>query len=337
MLDSYVGQRDALAPLITSIEASRVTGRPLPHSLFLGPPGAGKTTLAKAVAVELGVPSVVLNCASVTEKTTIADAAMKLSGGGLLILDEIHSLDRKQAEALFSLTDEGTVTVMRPVIGRGWAYAWMETAADLPSDYPGDFTGAGLYEVPVPMQTKETAPEQVIVGGVVILGCTTDEALLPPALLSRLSRLLVRLRAYNLDELATIADDYAATLGLKMDGDAAVLVAQRSRQSPRRVKQLTERASDYAVAQGMEYITAIDVEDALRAAGVDSLGLESPHRALLRVLDAAPNGLSRTSLGQRLGLPPRNVELYFGELAARDLVTIDTRHRITDAGRAVLA
>lgn len=336
MLRDYIGQRDSLTPLLAALEASKVTRRPLPHALFLGKPGTGKTELAKVTAREVGGPCVIINAATVKDSEAISQAAVRAQGG-VLFLDEIHALDRKQAECLFTLLDTSTVTVQQPVIGAGWTYQWIESEADWPTGTPGYFYGPGLYEIQVPVETRQTYAQEVIVGEVTVIGATTDEAMLPPALLSRLSRLLVRLRPYNIEELATIAARFAEeSLSCTMDGEAAVVLAQRSRQSPRRIKQLTERASDYAVVDG-GIITIENAEAALAAAGVDENGLEAPHREMLRLLVEAADGLSRTSLAQRMGLPPRNAELYWGDLLAQGFVTIGRRHEATEAGRAVMA
>lgn len=334
MLDSYIGQRDSLTPLIAAIAASRATGRPLPHSLFLGKPGTGKTELAKAVAKEMGGPCVILNAATVKESEAIAVAAEKAQGG-TLFLDEIHALDRKQAEALFTLIDTATITLPRPVMGTQWQYVEITRAEDHPLS-PDLFYGPGLYEAPVQVPTRQTEPEDIIVDDVTVIGATTDEAMLPPALLSRLSRLIVRLRPYTAVELALIASDYAEDhLDCRIEDGAAALLAARARQSPRRVKQLTERASDYAVVDG-KVITKVHVEKALEAAGVDQYGLEAPHREMLRIL-VESGGVSRTSLAQRMGIPARNMELYWSDLNERGFVTIGRRHEVTDEGKKVLA
>lgn len=313
-----------------------MTGRPLPHCLFLGRPGTGKTQLAKALAEEVGGPFVYINSATVRDPDAIAQAALK-AVGGILLLDEVHALDRKVSESTFTLLDEGTVMVQRPIIGAGWEYRWIETADEWPVDTPGYWNGARLYEVRVPVETKRTEAVPTIVGAITVIGATTDEALLPPALLSRLSRLTVRLRPYTPEELGRISIKHATDLGLHITANAERLISLRSRRTPRRVKQLTERAGDRTWADHRNIITEDDALDALAAMGVDAEGLEEPHREMLRILVDSGGGLSRTSLANHMGLPPKGADLYFGELMAKGLVMIGRRHDVTDAGRAALA
>lgn len=336
MLDGYVGQRDRLAPLIAAIEASRKTGRPLPHMLFLGKPGTGKTELAKAVAAEMGVPFSVLHGPNVADRAEVGGKVMAAQGG-ILFVDEVHALPRAMAEDLFTLLDEGTITVQRPVVGMGWDWGWADSEDELDPLVRHTWRGSpGVYEMPRAVETSKTEPERVVVGDITVIGATTDEALLPPAFLSRLSRLTVRLRPYSLRELEEIAVGHAATLNTQLLAGAAKVVAGRSRNSPRRVKQLTERAVDVAVARrDSNAVYDGDAKEACEALGVDAWGLEDPHRQMLRIL-AESGGVSRTSLAQRMGIPARNADLYWGELAELGMVTIGRRHEATDAGKAVV-
>lgn len=347
MLDSYIGQRDSLAMLMVTLRAREQREGRLPNMLFLGGPGRGKTTLAKAVADELDVPFVAVHGPSIrdahggNEKAAMA-ALLRQAEGGILFVDEIHSLSRTVAEDMYRAIDEGTISETVPVMAQATQQTFVtaEKAEDLPPQMRDQFQwrGPGIYKVneQVEVATRQTETRQVQIGDVTIIGATTDEAMLPPAFLSRLSALTVRLRPYNEEEMGNIAIRHAFDIGSDVDAKAALELAVRGRQTPRRVKQLTERAAEWAIAQGREQITRQDVIDTCAAMGVDQHGLEEPHRQMLRLLAEQPKGLSRTSLAQRMGLPAKNADLYWGDLMEVGFVTIGTKHEITDKGREAI-
>lgn len=345
MLDHYVGQRDVLAPLEAAITSSRIMGRPLPNMLFLGGPGRGKTTLAKAVGQEMGRPVVTLHGSSTIERQSVVDKIMEAKGG-ILFIDEIHALPRQISEELYRVIDDGLVAVQTPKMQvefkrvAGWAD---EPQQVMPSDRwlwhgPGYYW---MYE-PVSKRTKELQYELVEVKPITIIGATTDEALLPEPFYSRLSSLMIRLRPYTIQELQGIANNHATELGMFMTPMATETVAERARGIPRRVKHLTERAADFTVSLGAKIgsgdwiIQAADVHAALASLGIDQYGLEEPHRAILRILGQSERGLSRTSLAQSIGIPMRNLDTYWGDLVALGMVQVSTRHEITDTGRSAI-
>lgn len=337
MLENFTGQREAITPLMVAIAASRRTGRSLPNALFLGGPGRGKTTLAKAVADELELPFVTLHGSSTIERQSIADKIMEAKGG-ILFIDEIHALPRQICEDLYRVIDEGKLSVSIPKVITTWKEQaeWVEKKDDLPENSQWLWRGPYYYMVPVATSKNSRETETILmdVGPITVLGATTDEALLPEPFYSRLSSLIVRLQPYSLMELATIAQDHATSLDMKLDDDAATLIALRSGKTPRRVKQLTERAADWVVSMyATDLIEGNHAKDMLNMIGVDQHGLQQPHRDIMRVLSEHQNGLSRTSLAQNLRIPPRNVEHYWADLSEAGFVTIDTRHRITEEGR----
>ena len=347
MLDNYVGQRDALAPLLAAIAASRKTGRPLPNMLFLGGPGRGKTTLAKAVAHETGQKFVTLHGSSTLERAAVTEKILEAEGGTLFI-DEVHALPRQTAEDLYRVIDERKVTILVPKMETKWQKEtfWADTVEQVPPElrWIWEGQGAGYFTAmrPYLKPTKEHETQTVEVSSITIIGATTDEALLPEPFYSRLSALTVRLREYTTEELADIASKRAEFYGMFITPRAAETVAQCSRKTPRRVEHLTDRAGNFAVMNGSpqpsgDYV--IDhshVEAALSAMGIDSLGLEEPHRAILGYLARAEKGLSRTTLAQSVGIPMRNLDTYWGDLVGLGLVEIQTRHQITERGRQAL-
>ena len=348
MLDQYVGQKDSLAMLLMTLRAQKQTNRPLPHMLFLGQPGRGKSTLAKALASELDCPFVIVHGPSIRdahggkEHETIADR-IREAAGGILFIDEIHALSRTVAEDIYRAIDEGQITVTEQATETVLQpeYYPALSQADLPPELWDEFAlaGPGMYKAMVATEvpSKAVVTKTINVGPVTIIGATTDEAMLPPAFLSRLSALVVRLRAYTAEEMANIAIAHAfGQLGTEITAEAAYEAAVRSRATPRRIKQIVERAAEWTTATGGQQITVKDVLDTCAAMGIDRFGMEAPHREMLGLLASADKGLSRTSLAQRMNLPPKNADLYWGDLMELGFVTIATKHEITDAGRAAL-
>lgn len=347
MLDSYIGQRDSLAMLLVTLRARQQSEGRLPNMLFLGGPGRGKTTLAKAVADELDVPFIAVHGPSIRdahgadERSAMSDL-LRQAEGGILFVDEIHSLSRTVAEDMYRAIDEGLITETVPVmaIQSQKTYITAERAEDLPPEMREEFfyRGPGVYSVwqETEVPTRQVEKREARIGAVTVIGATTDEALLPPAFLSRLSALTVRLRPYNEEEMGNIAIRHAFDIGSDVEPDAAYELAIRGRRTPRRVKQITERAAEWATAHGRNQITRQDVLDTCTAMGIDQYGLEEPHRHMLRLLAEAPKGLSRTSLAQRMGLPAKNADLYWGDLMEIGFVTIGTKHEITDKGREAI-
>jgi len=122
---------------------------------------------------------------------------------------------------------------------------------------------------------------------------------------------------------------YADDLDLRLDHNAAMFLAERALGNPRRLKQLVDRSADYRGHVITQEIAEASVSDLM----IDDLGLEQPHRDILKALASASNGLSRTSLGQILGLPAKNLDHYWSDLMRLNLVTVDTRHRVTENGK----
>lgn len=337
MLERFHGQRDAIAPLLIAIASSERTGRPLPHALFLGGPGRGKTTLAKAVADELDLPFVTLHGSSTIERQSIAEKIMEAKGG-ILFIDEVHALPRQICEDLYRVMDEGKLSVSVPKMETVWKEqaAWVTNKDHLPEHMKWLWNGPYYYMVPMDFQKKTRETEIVLmdVGPITVLGATTDESLLPEPFYSRLSSLIIRLQPYDDMELVGIATRHAESFNMTLIPEAALEVASRSRNTPRKVKQLTERVIDWVVAiHGTDIIYPNHVRDVLTTLGIDQYGLAKPHRDILSVLGKHDKGLSRTSLAQSLRIPARNVEHYWAELAEAGFVTIDTRHKITEEGR----
>lgn len=324
MLTGYIGQEDRLAALKAAIISAKANTSPLPHMLLLGRSGNGKTHLARCIAQEMQVPFVVMHAPSMIERKEITDKIIE-ADGGILFIDEIHALNRSICEDMYSVIDNGVVLAEVPVYGNQLTSKWVDSTADLPANCVEPWIGPGLYafteSVVIGYQTQQKSVT------VSIVGATTDESLLPTPFYNRLSQLKVHLRQYTNEELTTIGLIYADEMRVPISNRAAMFLAKRALASPRRIKQLVDRAADTGD------ITLPNARHTAARLGVDPLGLEHPHRDILRALAEAENGLSRTSLSQKLGIPPRNLEHYWPDLLRLNLVTIDTRHRVTEDGK----
>ncbi len=118
-LEDYVGQQHLIGPgcvLRTMIDSGNLTS-----FILWGPPGVGKTTLAKIVAQSLGREFFTLSAVSsgVKEVREVIDGARKAKGGlfspqstPILFIDEIHRFSKSQQDALLGAVEDGTIVLI---------------------------------------------------------------------------------------------------------------------------------------------------------------------------------------------------------------------------------
>ena len=325
MLEGFVGQEDRLRALEAAINSGK-RGNKFPHSLLLGRAGTGKTTLAKMIGKELDVPVVLVHASSVDDKNNFTQRILD-ADGGILFIDEIHSLDKKMAENLYTVIDSGTLVYNAevPVVGT------VSRAVFSEEQLPEGMTWHGVDNYWVPEQIGYQTVQSHREVSVSVIGATTDEALLSPPLLSRLSGLKVHLRTYTREELVDTIRVRTLELCVSIDDEAAEYLAKRTRGNPRRIRQLIDRVCDHS---DDDHLSIEDAETAITNLGVDDYGLEESHREMLKIL--AAGSVSRTNLGYKLGIPPRNVDHYFGELMELGLAQIGRKHEITSMGQVFL-
>jgi Holliday junction DNA helicase RuvB len=271
-LSDFVGQDQVKERLQISIDASIAEERALDHVLFSGPPGLGKTTLAAIIAAEKGVNFRVTSGPALERPGDLAAILSNLQPFDVFFIDEIHRLPRAVEEVLYPAMEDFQLDV---VLGKG------PTAQSIRIDLPR-FT---------------------------LVGATTRKGKVTAPLRDRFG-IEERLDYYRADDLTRIIRRSAAIIEVEVAPEAAALIAQRSRQTPRIANRLLARVRDYAVARASGAITFEVAAEALRVYEVDDLGLDKVDRSILESIvqkfGGGPVGLNTLAIA--VGEEPETVE-----------------------------
>lgn len=257
-LAEFVGQPKVKESLKIAIDAALARREPLDHTLFHGPPGLGKTTLAMLMARELGV-NIKTTSGPVLEKPgDLVGVLTNLRPGDILFIDEIHRL--------------------RPIIEE-FLYPAME-------DYKIDIRlsdGPKAQTITMPVERFT------------LVGATTRFGLLTPPMRARFG-IVQRLNFYSTEELAFIVERSAEILQVRCEPAGALEIARRSRGTPRVANRLLRRVRDYAEVRGDGIITRDLADEALRMLDVDEYGLDEMDARVLKAIiehfDGGPVGLN---------------------------------------------
>jgi len=252
VLDDFVGQAEARANLRVFIQSARQRGEAMDHTLFHGPPGLGKTTLAQIVARELGVGFRMTSGPVLAKAGDLAAILTNLEPRDVLFIDEIHRLNPAVEEVLYPALEDFELDL---VIGEGPA----------------------ARTVRIELQPFT------------LVGATTRMGLLTTPLRARFG-IPTRLVFYTEDELYRIVAGNAAKLGVPADEGGAREIARRARGTPRIAGRLLRRVVDFAVVEGDGRITQALADAALTRLGVDGLGLDSADRRYLRLIAESYGG-----------------------------------------------
>ena len=251
-LDEFVGQRDARANLKVFIESARRRGEAMDHTLFHGPPGLGKTTLAQIMARELGVSFRMTSGPVLAKAGDLAAILTNLEARDVLFIDEIHRLNPAVEEVLYPALEDFELDL---VIGEGPA----------------------ARTVRIELQPFT------------LVGATTRMGLLTTPLRDRFG-IPTRLEFYTEDELHQIVTRGARLMGAPADDAGAREIARRARGTPRIAGRLLRRVVDFAIVEGDGTVTREIANMALTRLGVDDLGLDNADRRYLRLIAESYGG-----------------------------------------------
>ncbi|HPT64672.1 MAG TPA: Holliday junction branch migration DNA helicase RuvB [Acetomicrobium sp.] len=282
-LDEFIGQAKVINKLSMFIKAAKARGEPLDHTLFCGPPGLGKTTLAGVVAREMGGELKTTTGPAISRTGDLAAILSSLKPKDVFFIDEIHRLSPQVEEILYSAMEDFFLNI---IIGKG----------------------------PMARSIRLTLPKFTLIGA------TTKPTLLSAPLRGRFG-IIEQLEYYSVDELAEIVIRGASVLSIAIEErEAALEIAKRSRGTPRVALRLLKRVRDIAEAQKKERVDLRIAKRALDILGIDDEGIDEQERRLLSVLielfGGGPVGLS--TLAAAMSEEERTVEEIYEPFLLRN-------------------
>jgi len=252
-LDEYIGQERMKESLRICIEAAKQRRETLDHTIFYGPPGLGKTTIAHIIAREMGGALRATSGLVLSHAGDLAAILTNLQEQDVLFIDEIHRLPSSVEEALYPAMEDFQLDL---VVGQGPA--------------------ARTVKLELPRFT--------------LVGATTKAGALTSPLRDRFG-LVHRLEFYSPAELKVIVIRSAGLLGIAIDQAGAEEIACRARGTPRIVNRLIKRVRDYAQVKAEGRITKSVAQEALVWLGVDTVGFdEMDRKILLTIIDKFGGG-----------------------------------------------
>lgn len=291
-LDDFIGQSNLKDKLSIYMKAALQREEPLDHTLFYGPPGLGKTTLAGIIAREMKGNLRVTTGPALERAGDLAAILSNIQPNDVLFIDEIHRMSANIEEILYPAMEDFSLSI---VVGKG----------------------------PLARSIRLSLPKFTLIGA------TTRLGLLTSPLRARFG-IVEQLHLYSPEELTAIVQRGAGVLKVNIDDEAAKEIGLRSRGTPRVALRLLRRVRDVAEVKRAEQVRLELARYALDMLGIDEQGLDEGDRKLLRALlevyEGGPTGL--TTLAAALNEDAQTIEdIYEPYLLQKGLLERTPRGR----------
>lgn len=293
----FSGQPGVTEPLKLAIRSAIAREDVCPHVLLSGPPGLGKTTLARIVAAELGVQLLQVHGPRLKDPNDLSGIMGQLQRGHVLFIDEVHGLKRTVMECLYQAIEDFRMDI---IVGEG----------------------------------QEARAINIQLPPFCCIGATTDPDRLTGPMRDRFT-LKLTLEPYPVEDLERVITYAAGKLGAEIDGEAIRLIAEHSRGVPRRAINLLRTCRDYAVDKGLRVINGFAAEMALQVNQIGPRGLEPLDVQILHTLYEREEPTGIDALAGLMQQPARTLKTVHEPYLLRlGLVELTREGRIiTDKGR----
>jgi Holliday junction DNA helicase RuvB len=267
--EDFKGQQQVIDNLVVFVTAAKQRGESLDHVLLHGPPGLGKTTLASIISNELKVNLRITSGPVLDKPGDLAGLLTNLEEGDVLFIDEIHRLSPVVEEYLYSAMEDFQIDIM---IDKG----------------------------------PSARSVQLTLNKFTLIGATTRSGLLTSPLRARFG-IKFHLEYYDHDVLTGIVKRSANILNIKIDDNAAIEIARRSRGTPRIANAILRRIRDFAQVKGSGKIDLEITKYGLLALNIDQHGLDEMDNrilaAVIKKFNGGPVGINTiaTAVGEESG------------------------------------